>query len=421
MFDKIKNAIKNTSKPIEKHVKPQSDTKSLSSSGNSFGGFTESQIKNSIKNAGQGALSSATIGEDARNALDAYKEKEPPVKVASSSDFSEIVATIYSEGDAKGAIEKLRGYLNANKGNVNKRFWYMLLDTYQVIHDKQNFERVAMAFALSFNTSPPSWVTDLQAETKGMMAGKNILILEPTFKLEQTERFKEFIKAAKQEKFCRINVSQCKFDQSEIPALHAFYQLLLQLRKMKIMSVLMGDNNLITFCKSYINPNVANKSLKQQFIDQEELFWLMYLEILQWKGKNEEFEELAFAYATKFEISPPGWDNSGVMIFEKDDSDDSTSDRPSLEKTINSNNIQVLLDLIQTDFEELNKSEIELNQVDRIDFASAGSISHFIQELWSDDEHANKDVVFKHPNEMILTLLEMVGVTEFVKIIPKDR
>lgn len=420
MLDKLKNVMKNTSKQSDKKIKPNSDAKSLKNSG-SFGGYTQTQIKHYIKNAGNNeSLSTAKVAQEALDALDSYREKEPTVKVAASSSFSEIIATIYSEGDAQGAIDKLKSYLNENRGEVDKRFWYMLMDTYQVIGNRQNFERAALAFAQSFGASPPSWHNQEAEEKRNVMAGKNILILEPTFKLEHTERFKEFFKAAKQEKFCRINVSQCKFEQSEVGALKLLYQLFTQLRKTKIMSILMGDNNLIQFCKSYINPNTANKSLKMQYIEEEEFFWLLYLEILQWKGKREEYEELAFEYAKKFEISPPGWENTGVMVYDKGQEED-IDERVQLDKVLSSNNINELLELIKQDFEQSNKSEIEFNHVERIDFASAGAISHFIQELWTDDKHKNKEVVFKHPNEMILILLEMVGVTEFVRIVPKHR
>jgi hypothetical protein len=424
MINKLINAISNSTKEKEeeKNLKLNSDAKVINKgSSDSFGGYTENQIKNSIKNAQQNdSLSVARVGDDAKKALEAYQDKESVFKIAASSSFSEIVATIYSEGDVTGAIEKLRGYLNDNKGEVEKRFWYMLMDCYQVTGNKASFERTALAFAHAFGASPPSWQEQTE-DKKSVMAGKNILILEPTFKTIHTERFKEFLKASKQEQFCRINVSQCKFEQSELAAIQALYQLFLQLRRAKVMSILMGDNNLIGFCKSYINPNIENKSLKQHFIDNEEFFWLLYLEILQWKGKHEEFEDLSFEYAKKFEISSPGWDMNGVMLYDKSHEDSHQIEKPVLDKVLNSNNIHCLLELIKSDFITEGKSEIECHNLERIDFSSAGEISYFIQGLWAEEEHKNKEIIFRGPNEMILILLEMVGVTEFIKIIPKIR
>lgn len=392
----------------------------------SFGGLNKNQIEKQIASGSTGAsLSTPKLGEDAKSSLNEYasKDKSPAITVASNASFAEVIATIFSEGEVNDATEKLKEYINQNKGAVDKRFWYMLMDAHQVSNNRPAFEKVALAFANLFGASPPSWQSDEDEDDdkKGMMAGKNIMILEAQLKADQGDKFKEFLKAAKEEKFCRINVSQCKFEQSELPALLQLHKLFVDLRKAKVMSVLMGDNTIINFCKNYINPP-ENAKLREDFLLQESFFWLIYLEILQWKGKAEEFENLAFEYAVKFEISPPGWDSNGVMLFEKANDDvDTENQKPLLDKVLTYSNIQSLLDIIQNDFKDSTKSEIELAHVERIDFASAGSITHFIMELWSQPEHADKQVIFKHPNEMILTLLEMVGVTEFVTITPKIR
>lgn len=432
MFQSIKNAISGKSQKEDTKVKPNSDTKAVSTKAtsglSSFGGMTSAQFKKQLENSGSAnsaSLAAPKLGSNVLKTLDQYKDNKPKevIKVASTGSLAEEIATLYSEGGIKAATDMLSSHLNSNRGNVEHRFWYMLMDCHHAANNAAAFEKVALAFAHRFSTSPPSWHHEEGEEKKTMMAGKNIIILEPHFKVEHTEKFKEFLKSAKEEKFCRINVSQCKFDQIELAALIKLHKLFTELRRFQVMSVLMGDNNLINFCKTYINPNVSNKSLKAEFIDNEQIFWLLYLEILQWKGKQEEFENLALDYAMKFEISPPGWEQNGIMSIDKISNSDSDSDESNivLEKALSLNNIQSLLDIIKADFEKSSKSEIDLINVERIDFSSAGSISHFIQEIWSNEQHVNKKVILKHPNEMILVLLEMVGVTEFVEIVPRKR
>lgn len=339
-------------------------------------------------------------------------------------EFAQELATIYSEGNLDYVIQTLREHLNQNDGTIPQRFWYMLMDCYQVEQNKTEFEKVAIAFAYLFSTSPPSWFESDETVKKAVMSGKNIMILEPHFKLVQTEKFKTFLLAAKEENFCRINVSPCKFELSEYLAIEKLYDLFKNLRKNKVLSVLMGDNNLINFCKTYINPNLSNKMLKDDFLNNEKTFWLLYLEILQWKGMEEEFEELALEFAMKFEISPPSWEKSGIMSLDKMTklSDVSVEEETiTLDKSLTSNNIDALLQMITHGFETSNKAEVDLSNVDTIDFAAAGSISYQIQELWSNPSYSQKKVIFKYPNEMILTLLEMVGVTEFVEIFHRKR
>lgn len=339
-------------------------------------------------------------------------------------DFAQELATIYSEGNLDYVITELRNHLNNNKGNVPQRFWYMLMDCYQVEQNEIEFEKVAIAFAYLFNTSPPSWFVSDDGTKKNVMSGKNIMILEPNFKLSQTEKFKPFLLAAKEEKFCRINVSPCKFELSEYIAIEKLYELFKNLRKSKVFSVLMGDNNLINFCKTYMNPVLTNKTLKKDFLENEKTFWLLYLEILQWKGIEQEFDEVALDFAMKFEISPPGWEQSDVMSLDKVSKINEIVNENNLliiEKYLTSNNIDNLLEIINKGFQTSNKAEIDLSSVDTIDFAAAGSISYHIQELWSNTNYSHKKVIFRYPNEMILTLLEMVGVTEFVEIITRKR
>lgn len=393
-----------------------------------FGGLSGEQIKKQIELSISGqqnsSLVQSKVGDKAKESLASYqKEKHEEIKVTSNDSLEQELATIFSEGDTNTTINMLRKYLNENKGAVDKRYWYMLMNCYEVIQSKQDFEKVALSFAHLFGTSPPSWIYEDIKNKESMVSGKNIMILDTSLKMEHTQKYKDFLLAAKEEKFCRINLSPCKFEQSEIAALQQLHKLMKDLRKNQVLSVLMGDNNLISFCKMYIQQQNV-KNLKQDFLEQEELFWLIYLEILQWKGQQEEFENIALEYAMKFEISPPGYEDKGVMKIEKLTNSmakilETTEEEIELEKELSSNNIENLLKLIEKNFEENKNAEIDLKKVDRIDFAAAGSISYKIQELWSHEMHTGKKVIFKNPNELILTLLEMVGVTEFVEIIPR--
>jgi ABC-type transporter Mla MlaB component len=143
---------------------------------------------------------------------------------------------------------------------------------------------------------------------------------------------------------------------------------------------------------------------------------------LQWKGQQEEFETLALEFAEKFEISPPGWEESGVMdlsLLHKDTSDD--VETLELDKNLNINNVNPMLDWIKDKFDKKQNVEVDFSNIERVDFSAAGAISFHIQELWSNPDNQSRTVTFKYPNELIIVLLEMVGVTEFVSIIPRVR
>lgn len=353
------------------------------------------------------------------------------ITVLQTTAIEEEIATIFSEGEDQLAIETIKNYFKDKKGVVEQRIWFMLLDLNQILKDTQEFEKVALSFAQTFGTSPPSWFgnesTDNKKENLG--GGKNMIILEPMMNPGYVDKFKELYKSAKQENFCRINVSQCKFEQNDPAILEKFLKLLIDLKKAKVVSVLMGDNNLVNFCKKFIEDANFRKTVNPGFNNNEQIVWLIYLEVLQWKGQHDEFENIALNFAEKFEVSPPGWDEKGIMDLNKVSKDmiepaiSSNKKIPniSLDKNLNINTVNTLLDFIKDSFDKEDFSEIDLSEVERIDFSSAGAISFHIQELWSNPSHSHKKVILINPNELIIVLLHMVGATEFVEIIPRNR
>ena len=418
MFNTLKKVINLESKSGDKKVVPSNDTNHSGrtvpkNNARGFAGSSADEIKRGLEST-SGGLATAQISEDAKRALDNAKGKEKNVTTYSNSSISETVATLFSEGDTDDALNRLRTYINENKGQVEKRYWFMLLDIYQTLDDEKSFEKVALLFANSFGTSPPSWIRNAETEKRTTVTGKNIIILEQKLVDGHNIKFKEFLKAAKDEKFCRINASQTKWEQSDFVGIFHFYKLLVELRKNRVKSVLMGDNNLIAFCSTYVKQDNP-KMLKEDFLAKEQELWLLFLELLQWKGKQAEFEELSFEYAMKFELSPPDWDKDGLMTNDKTQDEVVEVDNEfKLEKILTYNNIDSLFEHIKSKFETQKTVEVDMSQVSRIDFASAGSITHFIQEVISED--ASKELVFINPNEMIIVLFEMLGINEFVTI-----
>ena len=427
MFNTLKKVINIDSKGSDKKVTPSNDTNHANrtvprGSGTGRGGVFAGMKVNEMKNT-EAVLSTARVSQEAQDALDKAngknKDNKNSATTYSNTSIEETVSTLFAEGDTDDALNRLRAYINENKGNVDKRYWFMLMDIYQILNDEKNFEKVALLFSNSFGTSPPSWVSHDNDNKKTNISGKNIIILDSKLNEEQGNKFKEFLKASKEEKFCRINASQCKFDQSEFAGILLFYKLLVDLRKNRVLSVLMGDNVLLSFCKSIVEQN--HRGLKDEFLTHEQDFWLFYLELLQWKGKKEEFEELSFEYAMKFELSPPDWDKDGVMSTEKSQDEDLSNETQEfkLDKVLTYSNIDVMFDFIKEKFNSQNILEIDMSHVERIDFASAGSITHFVQEILPEDN--KKELIFKNPNEMIIVLFEMLGINEFVTIQKKFR
>lgn len=350
--------------------------------------------------------------------------KVKTVSVSSTTNIAEEVATIFSEGENDMCIALLKEHIESNRKKADPKIWFMLMDIYQIMNNQEAFNSLAMEFAQAYSASPPSWFGNSREEEREMAGGgQNMLILEPTLRDESIQKFRDFLRSAKEEKFCRINVSQCKFEQNDIKHIEKILKLFTDLRRAKVTSILMGDNNLIKFCKTYISPeNGEERTLKAEFLAHEQVIWLLYLEVLQWKGLESEFEEAALNYAEKFEISPPGWEPDGIMTFRPSIKELSEEDiEVEFDSNLNSNNVDKVLDYINEQFDLGNDAVINCAKIDRIDFGAAGAISFHIQELWGNPQYSDKKVIFKYPNQLVIALLDMVGCAEFVVIEERMR
>ena len=394
----------------------------------SFGGMSAKELHRDIKKGDAGekdANSSLQTSKPQTSSPDsAPKNLSKQTQVSVGSSVSEEVATLYAEGETKYAIDMLIKHMNDNKGKVEKRFWFMLMDIYQITDQKGPFEKVALLFANTFSCSPPSWAARMEDQNKMTVGGKNILIIDGPLKSDNNARFKDFLKAAREEKFCRIEASRLKFDSSEVMGLESLLKLMTDLIKYKVTSLLMGENHVLQFCKQYISPQ-EGRPLNVNFTQNETLFWLITLEIYQWKGREKEFEDLALEYAMKFEESPPGYDIKSIMklstsqMQEAEAAEESTV--PLVEKNLNSNNLNTLLGIIENQIKTGTRAEIEFGHVERVDFACASSLIHFLQELHIKKENADKKIIFKNPCEPVVALFDMIGLTEFVEITPRVR
>lgn len=422
-------------KPTDKSTDQPKDKMST------FGGMSAKELHRDIKKGDDGEKNSGSSLQSAKktgpgnngnntqggqpnletNSQSASKQTQ----VSVGSSISDEVATLYAEGETKYAVELLIKHIHENQGKVDKRFWFMLMDIYQVTDQKGAFEKVALLFAKTFSCSPPSWLEKSEDSNKMTVGGKNMLIIDGPLKNDNETRFKEFLKSAREEKFCRIEASRLKFDSSDVSGLEAFLRLMTDLRKYKITSLLMGDNHVLQFCKQYILSQ-EGKTLNSNFVRNETLFWLLTLEIYQWKGRENDFEELALEYAMKFDESPPGYDYKNVMKLSASQINEAEAAAARnkvtlVEKNLNSNNLASLLGIIEEQMKTGMRAEVEFGHVERVDFACASSLIHFLQELQVKQENSEKKIIFKNPCEPVVALFDMIGLTEFLDIIPRVR
>ena len=342
---------------------------------------------------------------------------------AKAADFQNVVdeaSIIFASGEERTAAEMILRYLNETKGNVDKRVWYILLDIYHALGNRDNFEQLSIHFAKRFGTSPPSWQTgdgssEAQPAKSAVAAGRNVLIIEGGIGGGIIAKTKEFVAAAKEMKTCKIDVSRMKPDQCDAEGLGSMQAVMGQLRKHKVAATLMGENHLATWLKKKVD------SSKERQDPSDSPYWLLLLEILQWRGQMDEFEELSLEYTITYEISGPGWEPSGVMTIEAaaevhDEGRESDCDVVP-EPLVTDVSVQRIQDQIGKMIKEKSSIRLDFRSVKRMDFSSAGAFLGFVSSLGDD----SKKLTIVGPSELIVALFDVVGLSPLIGFEPRKR
>lgn len=344
-----------------------------------------------------------------------------------ATDFQSVVdeaAIIFASGDEKTASDLLIDFLKQSKGQADRKVWFVLLDIYHAMGDRERFEQLALMFANRFQTSPPSWESGDEGDKKEAApagaaagsAGKNVLIVDGAVNEGLAAKAKEFISAAKETKSCKIDVSRMKMDQSDMAGLAALQAIMAQLRKHKVSATLMGENHVATWLTKKV------ESTKEQKDIQHSPCWLLLLEILQWRGLMEQFEELSFEYTMTFELSGPGWEESGVMTIEAvnepvEEAAEANDDMIQLESDVTDVSLQRIQEQITAALKDKGEAKLNFKKVQRMQFSSAGAFLGFVSGLGP----MSKKVILDGPSELIVALLDVVGFSQLVTIIPRKR
>lgn len=333
-------------------------------------------------------------------------------------DFQSILdeaAIIWAAGEEDSAIDMLISFLSQAEGGSHPRPWHMLLDIYQALGQQEKYEKLAGIFAERFQASPPSW-TEVDPGV-GLAGGRNLLVIEGGSASQLSGRSRDFLAASREKKQCVIDISRMGMEGTTLDGMAALYELMSILRKRKIAATLMGEGHAIAWLRKKI---AAGRGLESSPATP---YWMLLLEILQWRGLKAEFEELSLEYTIAAEISGPGWEASGVM--KGGDSGlgaASQGERAGAiipEAVITDAGIQVLREAMRLAISETGSAKIDFSQVKRMEFSSAGSFSNLLAELGG----SAREIALICPSELIIALGDVVGFNSCrcVKIIPRRR
>lgn len=344
---------------------------------------------------------------------------------SAASNFQSVVeeaAIIFASGDESTAADMLTRFLIDTKGNADRRVWFMLLDVFHAMGKRAEFEKIALNYAQKFGASPPSWdfasealkesgVPVTNTKTAG---GENVLILEGSVRGDLINRVKSFVTAAKAAKSCKIDVSRLKMEHSDVAGFSLLLGAMKDMRKYRVAATLMGENHVAKWLLSRIEEAKQSKDVGFQ------VHWLLYLEILQWRGVKEEFEDLSFEYTVTYEESGPDYRDNEVMTIEVTAEIEEQSNEEEvigLHGEITQNVLNKLMDSMSAAVSTKGIVRVDFNNVLRMDFSTAGMFSASLSSLGV----VPQNIIILGASEPIVALMDLVGVSSMVTFVPRKR
>lgn len=320
-------------------------------------------------------------------------------------EFEE-AAVLYANGKVGEAAALLNRYLLDHPDNRDPLPWYMLFDLYEASNQPEPFEDAAVDFAVKFEHSPPTWAPRGQLQ-KASMPVPLISFGEKFGNIERV-KLQRFMQDAQEAPFVRVEVSKCPAPAEETAKV--MFDLFSQLDKMrKPVELISGSGFAVRLGAAHQGDRLG------------ETGWLLWLTTLRLLGKEADFEEAAVGYAVAFELSPPSYAaplalpvRGGEIAGSAQGSD--SGQVFSLSGIIGPGS-EIQLGELARFAEGRRQVDVDLSRVTRIDFAAVGLLLETLISL----AQGGRVIQFIEGNEMVNTLLKIVGANQFAAVHGRTR
>ena len=306
-------------------------------------------------------------------------------------------AILYASGQPDMTERLLQDVLETG----DRRAWHMLFDLYSIQNREKEFEKLALDYALRFESSPPVWqkIGGNTAPTP-QQAQATSLELPGLLDKSAAATLREGIAATAKNAVARIDFSH--IEMVDETGASECAQALAAARKLKRKLQVSGVDRFIALLQD------LNRATHSRAVH-----WLLLLELYQTLGQQENFEDLAVDYAVRFEVSPPSWSEVQAAVVVQAAPAESQDDALRLSGEItpaNDSALQQFSSYAATHDEVL----IDLAQVTRVDY---GSVSQFISVLMQ-CLGSGKTITLRGHNALIHELFRVMGIDQLAHLLP---
>ncbi|MCB1951327.1 MAG: STAS domain-containing protein [Zoogloeaceae bacterium] len=368
-----------------------------------------SQKNRSVGDASKGPrseLSTLDFGSAGGDVARALAECAGKIEVQEGGDafagVAEDAAVLYANGQNDLAAQVLSEFVTGLTPGQGEPLWLMLIDLYKLTGKRAEFDERVIAYARSFEKSPPPW----DGADTPVAAGKTAapaVALGAALTEQVGKQFERVRDAAKKNGAVKIDLSRLRSaDEAGCALLRT---LISDLDAASVNIRLSGASTIANMLRGQV---LAGRRENQQM-------WLLLLDMLQQTDDIDAFEEVALDYAITFEESPPSWEPNAVSEMASTTAELVTAvqmdDGFVLEGDVLGTNADPVRQLAAFAAER-SRVDVDCARLRRIDFVSAGAMFNVLAQL----QAQGKLIVLKDVNAMVAALLRVMGIDQVARL-----
>lgn len=321
----------------------------------------------------------------------------------------EETAIMYANGQTAMVLGMLQAAIAADDlGAATMTAWLMLLDLYQITGKKQEFENLAIEYASKFETSPPTWSntgTPAQAAPAGAAPTVPFSGKLDSHCIKQIERIQ-----TQAETHRALRLEFARVTEVAPAGCSLLLGVLRKLQKSGHDLILVGAPELATKIRAILE--VGRR-------DDTEDAWLLLLEILRLLNREKEFEEVSIDYCVTFEVSPPAFvaPQNKVTTATAEATSTAAQAEGFMMPTLVEGCIDDLIVAIAAYSDEHQPAIIDCSRLNRVDFNAAGRLLTGLGPFCG----SGKLIEFHHVNHLVVELLNVIGLKDVIRIVPRKN
>ena len=312
---------------------------------------------------------------------------------AADSSVAEEAAILYANGQSREARACLRRAVEGGSGE--ELVWLMLLDLHQLSEERAAFDALALEYVVRFERSAPTW---REAEAKAGAAqplsaaprAGGVVALSGKLSAASASDLDKLRALDAGDRNARIDFA--RLAGADATGCRMLLEALQGLRARGVVAALSGEATLLAGLARATRPGARQT---------DAALWLLRMEILQWLGRAEEFEEVALDYAVTFEVSPPSFEARAVPA--------AAAEAAPQEALVAPREIVGEVEGFVRELEAWaaarDEVRVDLAATRRIGFVAAGSLLNAATRLHGQ----GKRVQLEQANALVAVLLELMG------------